>query len=130
MGGIKGDHAAPPDDLAGQLAEFQRYGAKFTRALAVLRARSVKRHRFEPSGREIWTVVGVAGEQLVDEAQPYCSCHHFHYRVLDGQDETCYHLLAVRMARRTGLYDEVRLRDDEHYDLLRYLLRDIARPNK
>jgi predicted nucleic acid-binding Zn finger protein len=74
--------------------------------------------------------VGLAGEQFVDDAQPYCSCRHFHYRVLDGRDETCYHLLAVRMARETGIYDELRLRDDEHYDLLRYLLYDLTRADR
>lgn len=111
-----------------QLQEFTRYGEKYARALKLVSMKGVKLHKFQPSGREIWTVVGREGDQLVDDSQPYCSCSHFHFRVLDGKDETCYHLVSLQMARKLARYEEIRLADDEYAVLLKYLVKDITGP--
>lgn len=113
-----------------QLQEFTRYGGKYQRALKLATTKSVKLHRFQPSGREIWTVVGREGDQLVDDTQPYCSCSHFHFRVIDGKDETCYHLLGLQMAKKLENYDEIRLADDEYITLLKHLVKDITGPKE
>ena len=106
--------------------EYSRYGEKFKKAVKLVEEKSVKLHHFHPSGREIWTVVGVEGDQLVDDSQPYCSCRHFHYKVLSGKDETCYHLLGVKMARRLNAYDTIDLDDTEYPILLKLLIKDIS----
>jgi predicted nucleic acid-binding Zn finger protein len=63
-------------------AKYDHYGKKLEKALKLLDDKSVKLHRFSPSKREIWTVVGKEGDQLVDDSQPYCSCEYFYYQVL------------------------------------------------
>ena len=110
------------------IEEYGRYGKKFDRAIKLLERKAVKLHRFHPSEREIWTVVGVEGDQLVNETQPYCSCRHFHYKVLSDKDETCYHLLAVKMARKMNAYETIDLQDIEYPLLLKLLITDICQP--
>lgn len=110
----------------GLVKEFRVYGKKFEKSLQLIRAGKVKRHRFSPSGREIWTVVGHEGDQLVLENQPYCSCRHFHYRVLGGLDDTCHHLLGVKIAKRTRNFDSIEFRDEEYSSFLRSLLKDFG----
>ena len=89
--------------------------------------KNVKLHSFYPSGREIWTVVGIEGDQLVIESQPYCSCRHFHYKVLSDKDQICYHLLSVKIARQLKAYDEIYLHDTEYSVLLKFLILDISK---
>lgn len=74
----------------------------------------VKLHRFVPSGREIWTVVGSRGDQLVIESQPYCTCRHFHFTVLGGRDKTCYHLSALRKAKELSKFARIDIDDAEY----------------
>lgn len=119
------------EDLKSLLAhEFGSYGEKFERALKLVERRHVKLHIFQPSGRELWTVVGMDGDRWVDGSQPYCSCRHFYYKVLRGKDETCYHLLALRMAKMLKIYDIIELNDVEYPIFLKYLLKDSVQPLK
>lgn len=72
----------------------------------------VKKYVFEPSGRELWVVVGRKGDYLVLPLSKYCACDDFFYRVLDQERKRCYHLLAVTLAQRQGRYEEIEERDD------------------
>jgi predicted nucleic acid-binding Zn finger protein len=90
----------------------------------------VKLHKFSPSEREIWTVVGREGDQLVDESQPYCSCKYFYYRVLSGKDDICYHLLGLVMAKQINAYDIIEFQDYEYTSFLESLLKDVVRISK
>lgn len=85
----------------------------------------VKLHKFIPSQREIWTVVGSRGDQLVIESQPYCTCRHFHYAVLGGRDKTCYHLSAVKKAKQTAKFVKVEIDDAEYGRFLAMLASNI-----
>lgn len=85
----------------------------------------VKLHKFLPSGREIWTVVGSNGDQLVIESQPYCTCRHFHFAVLGGRDKTCYHLSAMRKAKESSQFAVIKIDDAEYGRFLALLSKDV-----
>ncbi len=109
------------------LAEYGKYGKKLQRAWLLVNNQSVKLHRFSPSGRELWTVVGKEGDQLVDEGQPYCSCRDFHYRVLGEKEETCYHLLGLKIAKQLKAFDIIEFDDMEYPQFLGALLNDLSK---
>ncbi len=112
--------------LKGLSERFVGYGGKFDRALGVLQKKGVKMCCFGGAGRTLWVVVGVEGDQLVYDEMPYCSCRHFHYRVLAGKDELCYHILSVKMARDSGFFDKVSFSEDEYRLFLTLLVRDLV----
>ncbi|MDI1495361.1 MAG: hypothetical protein K8823_669 [Cenarchaeum symbiont of Oopsacas minuta] len=67
------------------------------KAKIAVRDGRVKLHIFEPSGRQIWTVVGKTGEYWVDKDTGYCSCDaHFFSKI--SNKPRCYHEESVRMA--------------------------------
>ena len=77
----------------------------------------VKLYRFKPSGRERWIVVGRHGDYLVLPDSGYCSCNDFFFRVMSGEKPTCYHLVAVRLAKKSRAYEVIE-EDDEWHDIL------------
>ena len=83
-----------------------------------VRAGRVKLYLFEPSGRQRWVVVGRHGEYLILPDSGYCSCHDFFFRVMSGEKPTCYHLVAVKLARERGRYVVVKEKDSEHDALM------------
>jgi len=82
-----------------------------------VRERRVKLYVFKPSGRMRWIVVGRHGDYLVLPEAGYCSCHDFFFRVMSGEKPTCYHLIAVRLARKMGEYAVIE-EEDEWHDIL------------
>ncbi|MBI4258277.1 MAG: hypothetical protein HY619_04915 [Thaumarchaeota archaeon] len=99
---------------------------RVVKALQLAESGCVKRYVFSPSGRELWTIVGSGGDLLVDDGLPYCSCRHFHFRVMGGMDVNCVHLMALQLARAKRLYHEFKLGDDEYRQLLGFVLRDFS----
>ncbi len=84
--------------------EFRRqYGERGKKALKAVDEFRVKKYR------DFFVVVGFSDEYLVDEE--FCSCGDFLYR---GRE--CTHLLAVRIAKKIGVFEE--------YDSWYYLLLD------
>lgn len=110
--------------------KYGYYGKKLEKAIKLLKDKSVKLHKFSPSGREIWTVVGREGDQLVDDSQPYCSCKYFYYKVLSEKDDICYHLLGLIIAKQINAYDIIKFQDHEYTSFLENLLKDIVRIRK
>jgi predicted nucleic acid-binding Zn finger protein len=96
----------------------------------VVKAGRVKRHIFEPSGREIWTVVGSRVDHYVDLEQPYCSCKDFYYHLIRGLEQTCYHIEAARTAKQANTYSEITFSDEEYQDLLKAILSDLTAKKK
>ncbi|MEM3517938.1 MAG: SWIM zinc finger family protein [Nitrososphaerales archaeon] len=107
--------------------KYSHYGKKLEKAIKLLENKCIKLHKFSPSGREIWTVVGKEGDQLVDGSQPYCSCKYFYYKVLSGKDDICYHLLGLIIAKQISAYDIIEFQDHEYASFLKNLLRDIVK---
>lgn len=77
----------------------------------------VKLYIFKPSNRKRWIVVGRHQDYLVLPDAGYCSCSDFFFRVMSGEKPTCYHLIAVRLARKMGRYEVIE-EDDEWHDTL------------
>ena len=72
----------------------QEYGLPGKKALAAIDTHRVKKYL------DFFVVTGKTGEYVVDEN--ICTCRDFIYR-----NRECWHLLAVRIATITGLYDSV-----------------------
>lgn len=95
------------------------------RAMDAVLGGRVKRHVFIPSGRTVYTVVGRSGDEFIDPEKPFCSCESFFFRVLGGRHETCYHLLAYRMAGETDSFSETSFHDEEFRYFLGLLSSDL-----
>ena len=105
---------------------------RLSKARAVVDSLGVKLHKFHPSGKTIWTVVGRECDFLVDfdpedETKLYCACGDFYYRVLSTKVSECYHLLALKIALREELFVVVNFGDDEYPHFLRALVSDDFR---
>ncbi len=111
--------------LRARLPEFEKYGTKLDRAIDAVVSGGVKEARFLPSGRMIVTVVGRLGDEFIDPEKPYCSCSNFFFRVLGGREETCYHLLSYRIAKKLGRVDVVDFSDEEYGQYLTATVRDV-----
>jgi len=110
--------------------EVYKHLDRADRARKVVQEQGVKLHRFLPSNRTIWTVVGRESDFLIDfdpkgKSKPFCSCDDFHFRVLSGRVPDCYHLLAAKEAVSSGLYSVIDFRDDEMSDFLKALISDM-----
>jgi predicted nucleic acid-binding Zn finger protein len=70
----------------------QSYGERGRKALAAVEEGRVKRYR------DFFIVVGHSDEYVVEEE--FCTCIDFLFR---GRE--CWHILAVRIAERTGQYE-------------------------
>ena len=116
------------ESIDSKLIPFlKKYGEKrFERALEIARAGRVKKHRFVPSNRALWSVVGREGDQFVDLFQSYCSCRHFHYRVIGGGYQICYHILSAKLAQIVEVYNEIVFSDEEYYSIIKAILSDIV----
>ncbi len=105
--------------------KYAKHGSKLDRAVETVIAGGVKEHRFLPSGRTIDTVVGRLGDEFVDARKPYCSCSHFFFRVLNGKEELCYHLLSHEIASELGRIDVVTFDDDEYGRVFATVVGDV-----
>lgn len=115
----------PKDSLKAKTKEFERYGAKWEKAVDTVLAGGVKEGRFLPSGRRVLTVVGRAGDEFIDPDKPYCSCSNFFFKVIGGREDLCYHLLSYKIAAKTGMVDVVEFSDEEYGPYLTATVRDV-----
>ena len=84
----------------------------------------VKLHLFEPSKREIWTVVGKGKEHWLDPDGQYCSCPGYYFGKLTGK-KPCYHLESVLLAKEINKFEKIIFSDDEYVDFIASLLSDL-----
>ena len=89
----------------------------------VVESKGVKLHYFEPSNRQIWTVVGKDNEHWLEPKLGYCSCEDYYYNALDQKRE-CYHLKAVRIAREKNKVEVVKFSDSEFANFISALVDD------
>lgn len=109
------------------LSEYRKFGKKFEKAIKVVEENGVKLHKFYPSKREIWMVIGKEGNHYVDITQPFCSCEHFYYKVIGRKDELCYHILSLKMAKKINRFKTIYFDDVKYAPFLENLLEDITR---
>jgi len=84
----------------------------------------VKLHLFEPSQRQIWTVVGKGEEHWIDPVGGFCSCPGFYFGDLHGKT-SCYHLESAQFAKHENKIEEIIFSDDEFSDFLSGLISDL-----
>jgi predicted nucleic acid-binding Zn finger protein len=111
--------------IRGSFVKYAKYGPKFTKAVEIVSGRGVKEHRFNPSGRVIYTVVGSTGDEFIDPQKPFCSCSNFFFHVLAGRDDICYHLLSYRIAFESKKLDVIKFSDDEYSAVIQAVVRDV-----
>jgi predicted nucleic acid-binding Zn finger protein len=84
----------------------------------------VKLHIFEPSQREIWTVVGKGKEHWLDPDGEYCSCPGYYFGKLSGKI-LCYHLESVILAKKENRFEKIIISDEEYVEFLAGLIPDL-----
>ena len=94
------------------------------RVESLISERRVKFHLFEPSQREIWTVVGKGKEHWLDPDGEYCSCPGFYFGQLSGKN-LCYHLESVFLAKKENKFEKITFSDDEYSEFLAGLISDL-----
>jgi len=85
-----GEKKALNDDLRSEIEEI--FGSRGKKALAALDAGKITKYL------DFFVVTGRTAEYVVDE--DFCTCGDFMFR-----NRTCWHLLAVRIAQETGIYE-------------------------
>ena len=95
----------------------KEYGKLMDEAEKAVSEERVKLYIFKPSGRKRWIVVGKHQDYFVLTDAEYCSCSDFFFRVMSGEKPTCYHLIAVKLARKKKRYEVIE-EDDEWHDTL------------
>jgi predicted nucleic acid-binding Zn finger protein len=94
------------------------------RIKSLVSEKRVKLHVFEPSQREIWTVVGKGKEHWLDPDSEYCSCPGYYFGKLSGK-KSCYHLESVVLAKKENKFEKVIFSDDEYVEFLASLIPDL-----
>jgi predicted nucleic acid-binding Zn finger protein len=103
-----------------KLADSQRarleeqFGDRFKNGLELVKKRKVRRYRFKPSGRTIWTVEGRKGIYQVIPETNFCNCDDYYFRVMDGKRALCYHIIAQKVASALGRYETSDLPDTQY----------------
>jgi len=100
-----------------------------SKAAEAVKRRRVLKYVFKPSSTVLWAVISsdLNTEYLVLPGL-YCSCKGFYMNVLLKKSaDRCYHMEAVKIAQRTGVYEEVSMRDEEYYDVLMKLLKGMLK---
>lgn len=91
---------------------------------AIVSGNGVKLHRFEPSQRQIWTVVGKENEHWLDPDLEFCSCEDYFFNTLNGGSE-CYHLKSVKIAKEQSKVETITFSDDEFANFVSALIYDL-----
>ena len=84
----------------------------------------VKLHIFEPSNRQIWTIVGKGKEHWLDPELNYCSCPGFYFGSLSG-NKKCYHLESTKLAKEQDKVEIIKFSDDEYGDFISGIISDL-----
>jgi len=94
------------------------------RIQSIISEKRVKLHVFEPSMREIWTVVGKGKEHWLDPESEYCSCRGYYFGRLSGKN-SCYHLESANLAKKHKQAEKIIFSDDEYVDFIMTLISDL-----
>ena len=84
----------------------------------------IKLHLFEPSKREIWTVVGKGKEHWIDPESNFCSCPGFYFGTLKN-NKPCYHIDSIHIARQENKIDVIKFSDEEYNNFISSVLNDL-----
>jgi predicted nucleic acid-binding Zn finger protein len=97
---------------------YEIFGQRFIKAFETLKENRVKKYVFRPSGRVVWIVVGKERDYLIMPEAEFCICDDFYFRVMDRQVHLCYHLIAQKLAKILGWYENIEEHDELHDSLM------------
>ena len=86
---------------------------------SLLSEKRIKLHIFEPSNREIWTVVGTDKEYWFDPDLDFCSCPGYYF------NNEYYHLDNFPLAMSQNQIESARFSDDEYGQFIASLLSEL-----
>ncbi|XP_044507890.1 zinc finger SWIM domain-containing protein 7-like isoform X1 [Mangifera indica] len=92
------------------------FGKNLEKATRIVDQRGVKKISGEPSGRFIFQVVGESRrkEEYFCFAEHFCACYSFFYDIVNkGEQLSCKHQLAARLAAALGTCLEVKVSDEQ-----------------
>tara|TARA_B100000029_G_scaffold425309_1_gene433602 strand:+ start:2415 stop:2717 length:303 start_codon:yes stop_codon:yes gene_type:complete len=90
----------------------------------IIEQNRIKLHIFEPSQREIWTIVGNEKEHWVDSESKFCSCSGFYFSMLKSK-QPCYHIDSIDIARKEKKFEVIKFSDDEFDSFISSVLHDL-----
>ena len=99
--------------------------AKQDRINSIINEKRVKLHLFNPSKREIWTIVGKEKEHWLDPDIGFCSCSGYYFSKMSDNKKECYHLESIRLAEKEKKTELIKFSDDEFGDFLKGLISDL-----
>ena len=91
---------------------------------AVVSERRVKLHRFNPSQREIWTIVGKEKEHWIDPQSNFCSCSGYYFGIIKN-NSPCYHLESISLAKKENKFEIIEFNDDEYESFISGIVSDL-----
>ena len=91
---------------------------------AVVTERRVKLHRFNPSQREIWTIVGKEKEHWIDPQSNFCSCSGYYFGIIKN-NSPCYHLESISIAKKENKFEIIEFNDDEYESFISGIISDL-----
>ena len=91
---------------------------------SIVDQRRVKLHRFNPSKREIWTVVGKAKEHWIDPDSKFCSCSGYYFGMIKNKS-LCYHLDSILKAKKENKFEIIEFNDDEYESFISGIVSDL-----
>ena len=97
---------------------------KYDRINSIVDERRVKLHLFNPSKREIWTVVGKEKEHWIDPASNFCSCSGYYFGMLKNKNP-CYHLESIHIAKQENKFETIKFSDEEYDNFISGILADL-----
>ena len=91
---------------------------------SIVDQRRVKLHRFNPSKREIWTIVGKAKEHWIDPDSKFCSCSGYYFGMIKNKSP-CYHLDSILKAKKENKFEIIEFMDDEYESFISGIVSDL-----
>jgi predicted nucleic acid-binding Zn finger protein len=97
---------------------------KQDRIESILDERRVKLHLFNPSKREIWTVIGKEKEHWIDPNSNFCSCSGYYFGMIKNKT-ACYHLESISKAKKENKFETIKFVDDEYESFISGIVSDL-----
>ena len=91
---------------------------------SVVKERRVKLHLFNPSKREIWTIVGKEKEHWIDPQSNFCSCSGYYFGMIKN-NSPCYHLESISLAKKENKFEIIEFNDDEYESFISGIVSDL-----
>lgn len=99
----------------------------YLKALRAVKRKRVVKFKFMPSGLVLWGVYSEKRERMYFVIPDlYCSCAGFLMNVImRRRKEYCYHMIAQKIAEKTGVYEEEVLNDEEYISFLNRMKKNM-----